>query len=171
MGWSLNWVPPPKKRAALRSDLLLWSWWTWDEDLLMVPYKSGLDQLPWLLRLALILKSDGNETVSIHGNSPRDRQRNKLLIEHQVVENLRSHWRSHPDKLTGKWQKADEYLAPKQPSASLGCSQNETVEWAINSLKCILLLCPKDSTATLGKLDGGEKQMPKIQPSLSHRNK
>lgn len=108
--------------------------------------------------------------MSIQHDSPRNRQRNKLLIEHQVVESVRSQ-RSHADKLTGKWQKADEYLAPKQPSASLGCSQNETVEWAINSLKCILLLYPKGRTATLGELRGREKQMPKIQPSLSHRNK
>lgn len=117
------------------------------------------------------LNQTGNEAVSIQWNSPRDRQRNKLLIKHQVVENVRSHQRSHPDELTGKWQKADEYLALKQPSASLGCSQNETVEWAINSLKCILLLCPKGSTAGQGELGGGEKQTPKIQPSLSHRNK
>lgn len=64
----------------------------------------------------------------IQQSSSGDGQRNNLLIEHQVVENVRSHQRSHPDKLTGKWQKADEYLALKQPSASLGCSQNETVE-------------------------------------------
>lgn len=42
-----------------------------------------------------------NGEAPIQWNGPRDRQKNKLL-EHQLVENMRSHRRSHPDKLTWK---------------------------------------------------------------------
>lgn len=45
----------------------------------MIPYKSGLDQLPRLLRLALILKSDGKQDSINAGKQPQRQTKEQTL--------------------------------------------------------------------------------------------